>query len=70
MKIEMKILTRTYNDDEFNNVVAELKKQGWKLKRQYGGTMPNYTGHGAELEKVCFSLDEKRPKIKVADLKQ
>ena len=55
MKVEMKILTKTYNDDEFNKVVEGLEKQGWKLKNQYGGKMPNYTGHGAVFEKFCLA---------------
>ena len=70
MKIEMKLLTKTYNDDDFNNAIAELEKIGWKLKRQYGGTLPNYTGHGAEMEKFCFSSDKQKPKLTVKDLKQ
>jgi hypothetical protein len=70
MKIEMKLLTTTYNDDEFNNAVAELEKSRWKLKRQYGGTLSKYKGHGAEMEKFCFSCDGQRPKLTIKDLKQ
>ncbi len=52
MKIEMKILTQHYNYDEFNKQLELLKKQGWEVEREYGGKMPNFTGHGASLKKI------------------
>lgn len=55
MKAQMKILVEgEYNDDKFNPVIEKLKQDGWKLKRQYGGKLPNYKGHGAELEKTLL----------------
>ena len=52
MKIEMKILTQQYNDDDFNKQVELLEKEGWELIRQYGGKMPNFKGHGASFIKT------------------
>ncbi len=52
MKVQMQILVEgEHNDDKFNPVVEKLEKDGWVLKRQFGGKMPNYKGHGAILEK-------------------
>lgn len=51
----MKLLSDTYNDEDFNTAINELKQSGWKVKRQYGGTLPSFKGHGAELEKFCFA---------------
>lgn len=52
MKVKMKILVEgTHDDEKFNNAISELESQGWKLDRQYGGTMPKFKGHGAEMSK-------------------
>jgi len=64
MKFTMKLLSETYNDEDFNQCIKELESQGWELKKQYGGTLPNFKGHGAELEKHCFALENKTTKNK------
>jgi len=52
MKARMKILVEGIHDDErFNTAIENLKEEGWKLVNRYGGTLPDFKGHGAELTK-------------------
>ncbi len=51
MKLKLKVLATEYNDEKFRQAIDELESIGWKVDREYGGKMPNYRGHGAELSK-------------------
>lgn len=51
MKVEMQILSKSFNDEKFDNTIKELEDLGWEVHRKYGGKMPTYEGHGAVLSK-------------------
>ena len=50
-KIEIKIVSEGKDDSEIKRVTKLLEKEGYSLVREYGGTLPNFSGFGAHLKK-------------------
>ena len=49
--MEIKIIAKSQEEYKMEKLIKSLENEGFKLKRQYGGKMPNFEGFGAHLVK-------------------